>query len=241
MIMAGGQGTRMARSGVAVPKALVPVAGVPMLERNFLQLARHGFGRVVVAVPGGDSPVGDFAHAALAPLARRLGIAFEVRPETAPLGNIGAVQTESGAETPLLVVYADNLTALDLAAIHAAHLASGAALTLAVHEQPFRMPFGEVVLEGERVTGYREKPVWRVPVCSAVMVLAPAAIRSIAPGEAIGISDLAQRMIALGLPVHAFRHEDPWIDVNEQADIAAAEAMIAAHPAAFAGTAGSGD
>jgi NDP-sugar pyrophosphorylase family protein len=224
----------MSRSGVDIAKALVPVAGMTMLERNFRQLVKHGFDRILVATPGGEHPVTDFAHGPLTALADALDVGLEVHPEEHPLGNIGAIQLEAPREDPLLVVYADNLTVLDLSAIRRAHCDAAADLTLAVHEQPFRMPFGEVIIEGDLVTDYIEKPTYRILVCSAISVIAPAVIRSIAPGEAIGISDLARRTITAGGKVLAFRHEAPWIDVNDRGDVLRAETLVAEHAAAFA-------
>ena len=149
MIIAGGMGTRMAQSGVLVPKAIVPVAGMPMLERNFRQLVRHGFDRIVVAVSQANMQVVDFANTHLRALAAELNVSLETSIETTPLGNIGPVQAEAERGEDLMVVYADNLTALDLTAVYESHCSSSAAMTLAVHEQPFRMPFGEVQTDGE--------------------------------------------------------------------------------------------
>ena len=234
MVMAGGQGMRMQRSGMDVPKALVPVAGVPLIERNVRQLARSGFTRVMVATPPAGSPVAVYAAETVVALAHELGIEVSIHPEERPLGNIGAVSAAAGLAEPLLVVFADNLTALDLRAIRDFHIERGAALTLAVHTQPFKMPFGEVVVEGDAITDYIEKPTYQIPVCSAVAVLSPEAIALVGADESVGISDLARRAVAAGLPVLAFRHEALWIDVNEQADVIRAEQMVAGNPEAFA-------
>lgn len=234
LIMAGGMGTRMSRSGAAYPKAIMPVAGVPMLERNYWQLVRHGFERILVSLSRENSAVLEFVETRLMALARSHDIVLETRIEHQPLGNIGAVQMEAEAGEPLLVVYADNLTCLDLTEIYDLHREKAAAMTLAVHEHPFRMPFGEVRTDGDSVTAYVEKPEYRFLVCSAIMVLAPAAMGAIAPGERLGISDLTRRVLGLGLPVIQYPHTAPWIDVNELADVAAAEAMIERFPAEFA-------
>ena len=39
LVMAGGAGTRMGASGITTPKPLVPVLGLPLIERNLMQLA----------------------------------------------------------------------------------------------------------------------------------------------------------------------------------------------------------
>ncbi|HEX5385772.1 MAG TPA: NTP transferase domain-containing protein [Gemmatimonadales bacterium] len=50
LILAGGEGTRLAASGVAEPKALVPVGGTPQLVRLIRTFARLGSDSVTVAL-----------------------------------------------------------------------------------------------------------------------------------------------------------------------------------------------
>lgn len=50
MILAAGLGTRLKPWTTEHPKALVPVGGVPMLERVILKLKSHGFREIVVNV-----------------------------------------------------------------------------------------------------------------------------------------------------------------------------------------------
>ena len=50
VILAGGRGTRLAPYTTVLPKPLVPVGGVPILETVLRQLRWHGFGEAVIAV-----------------------------------------------------------------------------------------------------------------------------------------------------------------------------------------------
>jgi len=103
------------------------------------------------------------------------------------------------------------------------HRQVGAELTLAVHLEPFRIPFGEVEVRDGMIVAYAEKPEHRVLVSSGVMVLGPAAIARIPRGQATGISWLANRLLAAGARIAALPHDAPWIDVN---DLAAAEDAV---------------
>ena len=49
LIVAGGEGTRLRSAEPDRPKALVEVAGEPLLERHLRLLARHGVERAVIA------------------------------------------------------------------------------------------------------------------------------------------------------------------------------------------------
>jgi NDP-sugar pyrophosphorylase family protein len=235
MIMAGGQGTRMSQSGVSVAKALVPVAGVPLIEHNLDQLLRYGFDEIVIVTPPRGSPVAAFVRDTLIPKAGARGRVAWIYEERAPLGNIGAVQILADRDAAL-IVYADNLTALDLRVIYEAHRQSQNAMTIAVHRHPFTIPYGEVRLQEDRVVGYDEKPVHYVDVCSAISVIEGHAMAMIAPGEKLGLSELVRRLLLAEMTVGSFRHDAPWIDVNDQSQIGEAERLFAENAVAFGRT-----
>lgn len=220
LVMAGGRGERMRASGTATPKPLVTVGGKTLLEHNLLALLQSGMRDIVVATPGHSPEIAAFVRGPCRALVSSYGGDLRLYEEQQPLGNIGAAAEVECRGPELLVVFADNLTTLDLAAGVRHHRQAEAALTLAVHVEPFRIPFGEVEVRGGMIVAYTEKPEHRVLVSSGVMVLGPAAIARIPRGQATGISWLANRLLAEGARVAALPHDSPWIDVN---DLAAAE------------------
>jgi NDP-sugar pyrophosphorylase family protein len=229
VVMAGGQGTRMRAGGLTVPKPQVPVAGVPLVERNVCALLHHGFRDLAVVVPAALPEVAAFAHDRLAAIAAAVGATLEVVVERGSLGNAGGAAPAAADASEALVVFADNLTAIDLAAVVTQHRDEGAALTLAVHTIEVPIAYGVLDLDGTQVVDYREKPRLPVQVSSGVAVLGREAIDEAAAGPC-GFVDLFRRLSARGLRVAAHPHRDLWVDVNDPADLARAESMLAAHP-----------
>jgi NDP-mannose synthase len=223
LVMAGGRGERMRASGMATPKPLVTVGGKTLLEHNLLALLQSGMRDIVVATPGHSPEIAAFVLGPCRALVSDRGGELRLYEERQPLGNIGAAAEVVCRGSELLVVFADNLTTLDLAAVVRHHKKVGAELTLAVHLEPFRIPFGEVEVRDGMIVAYAEKPEHRVLVSSGVMVLGPAAIARIPRGQATGISWLANRLLAAGARIAALPHDAPWIDVN---DLAAAEDAV---------------
>jgi NDP-mannose synthase len=223
LVMAGGRGERMRASGMATPKPLVTVGGKTLLEHNLLALLQSGMRDIVVATPGHSPEIAAFVLGPCRALVSDRGGELRLYEERQPLGNIGAAAEVVCRGSELLVVFADNLTTLDLAAVVRHHKKVGAELTLAVHLEPFRIPFGEVEVRDGMIVAYAEKPEHRVLVSSGVMVLGPAAIARIPRGKATGISWLANRLLAAGARIAALPHDAPWIDVN---DLAAAEDAV---------------
>jgi NDP-mannose synthase len=229
LVMAGGSGERMRRSNGDVPKPLVKVLGVPLIERNLFSLFRGGIRDIVVSVPPVPNEVAGFIDSHCRKLVEVVGANISTLVEETPLGNMGCAGRLRDISSTTLVVYSDNLTTLDLCGIIEAHEAASAAMTIATHLEPFHLPYGEVEAIGSRVVGYREKPIRRVNVCSAVSVLGPKALRALPEGRPTGISELVNLLIQKGELVLTFPHAAPWIDVNDRTAIAKAEALVVRH------------
>jgi NDP-sugar pyrophosphorylase family protein len=232
--MAGGRSERMRATNGPRHKALVEVGGVPLIERNLRSLFTRGIGDVVVVTSAEETAIAAFVSGPGAELARRYGARLSSYVEAAALGNIGVVAEFSAANTDLLVSYVDNLSSLDERALLERHRDSAAAMTLATHLWPLRNPFGELELAGGFVRAYREKPVRMVRISSGTCVVGPAAAEAVPRGRPFGVSELCARLIELGLPVAAFDHDEPWVDVNDAAALAEAEALLRRYPERFA-------
>ena len=236
LIMAGGSGQRMTKSGIPLPKPLVPILGVSLLERNLMQLIRQGARHIDIALPSSIPSLEEYYQTRVLPLLNACQIQSQLIIEERPLGTIGAAELFD-VET-LLVVNADNITDMDLNSILQSHHKHRAAMTIALHEEPFTIPFAQVITEkkdkGEKsaksgiwVKSYREKPTLGVDVASAVYVLSRQAQRTILPDENIGAPTLVQRLLDEdGSGVHAWRHQANWIDVNHATAVQKACSMI---------------
>ena len=137
MILAAGLGTRLRPLTNHTPKALVRVAGVPMLERVARRLLEAGADRVLVNVAHLGEQVD--AHVASADWRDASGEAVETVVSHEPDGPYetgGGMKHAAGffrREGAFLVHNADILTSVDLGALHARQLGSPDALaTLAV-------------------------------------------------------------------------------------------------------------
>lgn len=120
MILAAGLGTRLRPLTLELPKALVPVGGVPILDRVAERIVAAGASRIVVNV----SPHADLIRAHIE---RRNGWGVEVRVSEEP---DGPLETGGGIlhaaehfrrSGPILIHNADILTDLSLDGLRRAH------------------------------------------------------------------------------------------------------------------------
>ena len=228
LIMAGGKSSRMRASLGNRHKALVPILGVPMLERNLTWLIALGFRKLYLAAAAGECALLEFVRTRCQSLAAGFGATLSLIVETSPLGTIGACRL-CVAHGDLIVVNVDNLTCLDLHGMLDTHHGSSAAMTIATHCQSFRMPFGQVVLEEQQIVDLLEKPETRYQISSGTYVLSARACQVIPPDRCIGAHELFYQLKANGEKIVAFPHNSLWIDVNDTDATHQAEALIAKH------------
>jgi NDP-sugar pyrophosphorylase family protein len=234
IIMAGGRSERMRATNGPVHKALVEVAGRPLLEHNLINLFAAGIDDVVVVVSGNEPAIDAYLEARGARVARRFRGRLEKFIESRPLGNIGAVGALNDGRRDMIVVYVDNLTSIGIDDLLARHRATSAALTIATHTWALRNPFGELEIDGGFVRSYNEKPVRNVRISSGTVVVAPRAAALVPAGHSFGAAELCAAVLAAALPIAAYEHNAHWIDVNDARALSEAETLVRSNPECFA-------
>lgn len=172
VILAGGMGTRLAAATGGLPKALVPVCGRPVLERQLVLARDHGVGRALLLLGHGAERIVDWLQTKPVP-----GLEIDWRVESEPLGNGGALlQAMAGLEPRFLVFFADQVMEFDVGRFVAHHSTSGNEVTVVVHpnDHPHDSDLLEVDAAG-RVTALHRPPhpperplrnvVLRQPMC----------------------------------------------------------------------------
>ena len=129
MIFAAGLGTRLKPLTDHMPKALVPVAGKPMLEHVIMKLKSFGFDDIVINVHHFANQIIDFLKAN-----GNFGITIHISDETDCLLDTGGGIKKASYyfDEPFLVHNADILSNVDLTAMYEHHLNSGNDATLLV-------------------------------------------------------------------------------------------------------------
>jgi histidinol-phosphate phosphatase family protein len=116
-------------TGDRFPKALLPVAAVPIVFRQLEALSREGI--EVVTVLAGH--LGEQLAPALADEGRRLGLAIDVIVEKEPLGTAGCLAAIRDREAATLIVYGDMLFNMDLSRLAQFHYSRNALITIVAH------------------------------------------------------------------------------------------------------------
>lgn len=230
LLQAGGKSERMRRTSGPGHKALRNVLGMPLLERNLCRLLVAGFTSITIVTSEAENSIQHYVASRGSRLAKSRGISLRTLVEQKPLGTIGAAAMLPRGDCPVLVLYSDNLTSLDFRKLVDAHQVQGASMTLATHEEPFQIPFGEVVSEGGRVVDYREKSIHPIRVSSGIYVLGEAALKCLQEGERVDSPHLVHRLLKKRQFVLDYPHEELWIDMNDATRHVELEQLIYRYP-----------
>jgi NDP-sugar pyrophosphorylase family protein len=142
-----------------------------------------------------------------------------------PLGTVGALRVVPELDGTFLAMNGDILTTLDYGALAAHHREYGAALTIAVQGKRVEVELGVLELDGDRVTGYREKPTLSYEVSMGIYVYEARALEYL-PDGACQFPDLVDRLLAAGEQVCAYRSDDMWFDLGTMNEYERAVAEI---------------
>lgn len=230
VILAGGRGTRLAPYTTVLPKPLVPVGGIPILETVLRQLRFHGFEEAVLAVGYLSTLIRAYFNEA--PISKQMRIAYHQERE--PLGTAGALATVEGLEDDFLFMNGDLLTTIDYAALMRFHREREAALTISVADRQTQVEVGVLgINEASEVISYTEKPIHTYAASMGIYACSPRIRKYMQPGLALDVPSLVQRLIAAGEKVVGFRSECFWLDMGNPTDYARASEAFEKNRAAF--------
>jgi NDP-mannose synthase len=200
-----------------LPKPLMPVGDRPILDVIVRQLRHHGFERLTIVT----GHLAELIEAFFGD-GERFGIAIDYYREQEPLGTVGALRLLEGLDEDFLVMNGDVLTDLAYGEFLEAHSGSGAAASIAAHRREVQVSLGVLKFEdeadGDRLTGYVEKPTYDYEVSMGVYAFAPRALELIEPNQRLDFPDLVLRLLDAGEVVRARRSEDYWLDIGRHDD-----------------------
>lgn len=227
-ILAGGRGTRLHPLTEDIPKAMVPVAGRPILERIITHLVGYGICEVVLAVGHLAEPIVDYFGDGSA---FGCHIRYLAEDADAPLGTAGSLANLAGLAGPvddaILVMNGDLLTSVDVGALLSQHEAEDAAMTIATKSIPFEVPYAVIDQAAGRVVGLVEKPVFEHVVNIGVYAVSPDALDVVPAGARYDMTELATDLLAAGRSVRTWQSEDDWIDIGSPSDLGRARGIRA--------------
>jgi histidinol-phosphate phosphatase family protein len=209
VILAGGTGTRLRERLKGLPKPLVNIGGVTLMEHQVLLAKRHGLDRLLVLVNYAAERIIEFCAER-----RNWGITIECIDDGEPLGTAGAVLgVFDRLDNEFLVIYGDTMLGVDLTRFCAFHRSlPDPAATLLTH--PNDHPHDSDLVETDedlRITAFHPYPHKPGHVYPNLVNAALYAVRKSALAPWLGHrspldfgKDLFPDMLQRGLPLFAY-------------------------------------
>lgn len=212
VILAGGFGSRLKPFTDNVPKPMLPVANVPMIDYVISHLYSSGIRDMVFTLGYYPEQVTEWTNG-------YTGITSHGLIEDVPLGTAGGVREAIElVDECFIVVSGDALENIDYKAMMINHKRSGKLVTMAVTEVADVRAFGLVEYDDTgTVTGFVEKPADRTDggiVNCGVYIIERAALRYVPKGEKYDFSrDLFPELVQKK-QINAYRHRGFWSDIG---------------------------
>ena len=216
VILAGGEGARLKPFTVVIPKPLVPIGDMPILELLIRQLQAQGFERVTLSVGYLASLIEAYCGDG-----SRWGMPLDYLQEVEPLGTAGFLGLlDDLTDDRILLVNGDTLTDLDMGAVYREHDVHDAA-TICTNVRSVTIGFGIVHTDREgRMEGYEEKPELRYEVSMGVNILSAWAIeRYVENPHHLDMPDLLRAIRRDSASVRVRRTDAYWLDLGRMADL----------------------
>lgn len=225
VILAGGLGSRMGDLTRDTPKSVLLVAGEPLIAHQLRRLVAAGVTDIRLAT----GHLGDVVEAALGDGAA-WGARLSYSREPEPRGTGGALALagrDVADDDVVLVLNGDLLTDHDLTAQVTHFEETGADVSIHVREVEDPRRFGVVLTDGDRVTGFLEKPEDPPSnlVNAGTYVFRGSVLTSLPGRFPMSVEfDVFPQLITEGRRVVAYRETAYFKDVGRPEDLASAEA-----------------
>tara|TARA_B100002052_G_scaffold299170_1_gene335909 strand:- start:13185 stop:14471 length:1287 start_codon:yes stop_codon:yes gene_type:complete len=156
VIQAGGQGTRLGKKTMSVPKPMVKIIGKPILWYQLEWCNRYDIDEVFIIINHLGEVIKEFVEQ------NKNKFKFKIRlyNEILPLGTVGGIKAlEANLRTDFLVLYGDVLFDIDLERLLFFHINKKSETTLVIHPNDHPHDSDLVELdESQKIIAFHSKP-----------------------------------------------------------------------------------
>lgn len=157
LLLAGGLGTRLRPVTLTTPKCLVEIAGRPLLDYWFDAMGDAGIGDVLINTHHLPEPMRQY----MARCNRQGRFRVSETFEPTLLGSAGTIHANrdwADDADHVVIIYADNLSTVDLASMIEFHCGHVDPFTMLLFHAANPGACGIATLQGDRIVGFVEKP-----------------------------------------------------------------------------------
>lgn len=214
VLMAGGFGKRLRPLTDDVPKPLLLVDGVPILEHTLVRFREKGFSKFTLSVNYMSEKV--MAHFGDGV---RWNVEISYLKEEKPMGTCGALSLlKYRPQEPFFVMNGDLLTQANFGHIMDFHVENEATATMCVREYAQQIPYGVVKLNGHEILSIEEKPNEVSHINAGIYVLSPEVLPFITENTFIDMPTLFMNLKNKNMKIISSVLKEYWLDIGRIED-----------------------
>lgn len=212
VIMAGGRGTRLYPYTKILPKPLIPIGDIPIIEHiigNFKRFGCHDFYLVV-------NEKKNMIKAYFNEIEKDYSVTYV--DEGVPLGTGGGLSLLKGMiHSTFILSNCDILIDADFEKIHQLHVNNNHTVTMVCSLKTFTIPYGVVDIgENGSIEQMREKPNLTYFTNTGCYFVEPEVIEALQPDTPIGFPDIIEYYRGKGHQVGVYPiNEHAWMDMGQ--------------------------
>ena len=216
VINAGGKGTRLDPFTRVLPKPLIPVGELPIIEHIMNEYQGYDCNDFHIIV----NYKRQLIKAYFAENEKSYRISWY--DEEKPLGTGGGLSLLRGKlEETFFFTNCDNLLRADYEKMLQFHRDNKNAVTMICAQKNFSIPYGivEMGVNG-RIESMKEKPLMSFLTNTGIYIVEPVVLEDIEDGVAVGFPDIVEAQRRKGRPVAAFPvSEKEWMDMGQLSEL----------------------
>lgn len=217
IIMAGGEGSRLRPLTCDMPKPMVPVMNIPIMEHIVNLLKSHGITEIGVTLMYLPQKIKDYFGNG-----SHFGVNIHYFTEDTPLGTAGSVKNaEEFLDETFIVISGDSLTDMDITQAIEYHKSKKSKATLVLTRVDVPLEYGVVITNKKgAITGFLEKPSWSEvfsdTVNTGTYILEPEILSYMEKGQKTDFSqDLFPMLLEKKEPMFGYVMSDYWCDIGD--------------------------
>lgn len=217
IIMAGGEGSRLRPLTCDLPKPMVPLMNIPVMEHIIELLKLHGIKDIGVTLMYLPQKIKDYFGNGT-----HFGVKLHYFTEDSPLGTAGSVKNaEEFLDETFIVISGDSITDMDLSDALRFHRAKHSMATLVLSKVDVPLEYGVVITDTDgAVAGFLEKPAWGEvfsdTVNTGTYILEPEVLKFFEKGRKFDFSqDLFPLLLSKNHPMFGYIMTGYWCDIGD--------------------------
>lgn len=214
VILAGGKGTRLKPYTISLPKPLVPIGDMPILEIIIRKLAKADFRHITITV----NHMADIIRAFCGD-GSKWDVKIDYSLEDRPLSTMGPLKLINDLPEDFLVMNGDVLTDLDLREFYEEHVSKSSLFTISAYSREQKVDYGVLEIgQDNKLVNFIEKPTSLYNVSMGVYMVNREVLNYIPENRFYGFDHLMLDLIANKQPATVRIHSGYWLDIGRPDD-----------------------